>query len=356
MERHIFICYQHEDSDFAQVLINQIEKAGFHTWIDDNHLQVGEDWRTGIDQAIKDAFALIVIMSPKAKASEYVTYEWAFAWGARVKVIPVLYKETPLHPRLDALQYLNFTDRVVRPWDTLINTLTILATTSSHSSTLPAHNTPLSPSNTTDQSRVAWLDVGTLFFERQEYEEALEAYRQALFLDPNNAHAYVGRSRSLQGLKRYKEALVASEQALRLEPNNASAYIGKGNALDDLKRYEEALAAYEQALRLDPNNASAYNNKGRALDDLERYEEALAACEQALRLDPNFADAYYNKGYVLSALKRYEEALAAYEQALRLNPNDANAYYNKGFVLEQLRRGKEAQQAYDRAKQLGYSG
>src|SRR2546421_5809397 len=262
MERHIFICYQHEDSDFAQVLINRIEKAGFDTWIDDNHLQAGEDWRTGIDQAIKDAFALIVVMSPKAKSSEYVTYEWAFAWGAGVKVIPVLYKETSLHPRLDALQYLNFTDRVVRPWETLINTLTILANTSSHSSTLPTQNIPPPPSNTTDQSRVAWLEVGTLFFERKEYEEALDAYRQALFLDPNNAHAYVGRSRSLHALKRYQEALVASEQALRLDPNNTSAYTGKGDALYDLKWYEEALAAYEQALRLDPNYVDAYNGKG----------------------------------------------------------------------------------------------
>src|SRR5438105_2399387 len=147
MERHIFICYQHEDSDFAEVLINRIEKAGFNTWIDDNHLQAGEDWRTGIDQAIKDAFALIVIMSPKAKASEYVTYEWAFAWGTGVKVIPVLYKETPLHPRLETLQYLNFTDRVVRPWDLLINELTILANTSPLSSTLPEQNTPPSLSN-----------------------------------------------------------------------------------------------------------------------------------------------------------------------------------------------------------------
>jgi hypothetical protein len=32
-------------------------------------------------------------MTPDAKASEYVTYEWAFAWGAGVRVIPIMYKE-----------------------------------------------------------------------------------------------------------------------------------------------------------------------------------------------------------------------------------------------------------------------
>jgi HEAT repeat protein len=118
--RHVFISYHHNDGDFAEVLINRIEKAGFETWVDNDRLHAGEDWRAEIDQAIKAALALIVIMTPEARSSEYVTYEWAFAWGAGVKVIPVLYKDTKLHPRLEALQYLNFTSRIARPWDDLI--------------------------------------------------------------------------------------------------------------------------------------------------------------------------------------------------------------------------------------------
>jgi len=121
--RHIFISYHHGDGDFAEVLINRIEKAGFETWVDSDRLHAGEDWRAEIDQAIKAALALIVIMTPEARSSEYVTYEWAFAWGAGVKVIPVLYKDTKLHPRLEALQYLNFTSRTARPWDALIEVI-----------------------------------------------------------------------------------------------------------------------------------------------------------------------------------------------------------------------------------------
>jgi hypothetical protein len=117
MPKHVFISYKHEDGDFAQLLIYKIKEAGFETWVDSDRLHAGEDWRVGIDAAIKDAVALVVIMTPEAKTSEYVTYEWAFAWGAGVKVIPVLYKETTLHPRLETLQYLNFTSRTARPWE-----------------------------------------------------------------------------------------------------------------------------------------------------------------------------------------------------------------------------------------------
>ncbi len=120
MDKHIFVSFKHEDGDFAEVLINRLEKAGFNTWVDHDKLQVGEDWRAEIDQAINSAFALVVIMTPEAKTSEYVTYEWSFAWGAGVKVIPIVLKYTPLHPRLEALQYIDFSTRINRPWEKLI--------------------------------------------------------------------------------------------------------------------------------------------------------------------------------------------------------------------------------------------
>jgi len=40
-----------------------------------------------------------------------------------VRVIPILLKPTELHPRLEALQYLDFSNRVARPWDALIEAL-----------------------------------------------------------------------------------------------------------------------------------------------------------------------------------------------------------------------------------------
>src|SRR6266567_457485 len=129
VDKHVFVSYKHEDSDFAENLIHRAEKAGFKTWADTDHLHAGEDWRAEIDQAIKNAFALTVNMTPEAKASEYVTYEWAFAWGAGVKVIPVILKPTPLHPRLETLQYLDFTNFNARPWEKLIAVLQHTAST-----------------------------------------------------------------------------------------------------------------------------------------------------------------------------------------------------------------------------------
>ena len=59
-------------------------------------------------------------MSPEARKSEYVTYEWAFAWGNDIEILPIMLKQTALHPRLESLQYMDFTNRVTRPYDELI--------------------------------------------------------------------------------------------------------------------------------------------------------------------------------------------------------------------------------------------
>ena len=77
----VFISYCHADVDFADVVRARIQSAGFASWIDLEGLRAGEDWRQDIDQGIRDSTALITIMTPAAKESPCVTYEWAFALG-----------------------------------------------------------------------------------------------------------------------------------------------------------------------------------------------------------------------------------------------------------------------------------
>ena len=115
----IFISHSHSDADFAELLQLHLEKEGIKCWRDDLRLKIGQDWREEIDSGISKSKAMIVIMSPEARKSEYVTYEWAYAWGKNVKILPIMLIQTALHPRLESLQYLDFTNRVTRPYDTL---------------------------------------------------------------------------------------------------------------------------------------------------------------------------------------------------------------------------------------------
>lgn len=119
----VFLCHAHEDGDFAELVQMKLEQEGYTTWMATHRLRAGADWRMQIDESIKYCCALIAIMTPIARKSEYVTYEWAFALGVGIRVIPIVLEKTPLHPRLEALQYLDFTNRSSRPWKQLLEAL-----------------------------------------------------------------------------------------------------------------------------------------------------------------------------------------------------------------------------------------
>jgi hypothetical protein len=123
IDGQVFISHSHNDADFAELLKLHLEKNGIKCWMDNERLKIGQDWREEIDSGIEKSKAIIVIMSPDARKSEYVTYEWAFAWGKGIKIFPIMLNQTSLHPRLESLQYMDFTNRVTRPYDKLVDSI-----------------------------------------------------------------------------------------------------------------------------------------------------------------------------------------------------------------------------------------
>ena len=121
-KKHIFVSYAHQDKDFARQLSSRLKESGRTPW-QDLRIKGGAMWQDAIDNALRNAEALVVVMSPHAARSQYVTYEWAFAVGAKILVIPVLKESAKLHPRLNAIQAIDFTTRRGTPWVNLRNSL-----------------------------------------------------------------------------------------------------------------------------------------------------------------------------------------------------------------------------------------
>ncbi|MDQ2715084.1 MAG: hypothetical protein M3Z08_09270 [Chloroflexota bacterium] len=67
------------------------------------------------------------------------------------------------------------------------------------------------------------------------------------------------------------EALDAFNQAIRLDPNNDGAYINKASFLIEIEWEGEALAVYDQVINRHPIIATGYEDKARLLIQLERY-------------------------------------------------------------------------------------
>jgi predicted nucleotide-binding protein len=104
----VFISYSKEDSVFAQLIEQVLLRANIATWRYENQLKPGDEWRNEIDQQLMNADIVLVILTPDAYNSIYVTYEWGFGMGQGKKIIPLFHKETKVHPRLNVYHYQSF--------------------------------------------------------------------------------------------------------------------------------------------------------------------------------------------------------------------------------------------------------
>lgn len=118
---HLFLSYSHTESTIARQIKREIETAQHKGWLDEDDIRIGGNWQSQIDAAISSSQAIIVLLSPNAYNSPYVTYEWSYALGAGKPVLPVLVRPSKkVHPRIRALQYLDFTGPD-KPWGRLID-------------------------------------------------------------------------------------------------------------------------------------------------------------------------------------------------------------------------------------------
>jgi HEAT repeat protein len=118
--------YCNKDRKFAEELDKRIRAdAGLDTWFFSEGIRAGDQWKKEIDRAIEECHAMVVVMTPDAMKSMYVTYEWAYAMGLRKPVVPILLKESELHPKLDDIQHRDFTTDPY-PWDRFIEDLKVV--------------------------------------------------------------------------------------------------------------------------------------------------------------------------------------------------------------------------------------
>jgi HEAT repeat protein len=171
---HVFISYHSEDGEFVADVIRQLEDAGFQVWLDHERLRAEGKWRESIDTAIRDAFALLVILTPAARDSEQIMYEWMFALGVGVRVIPIIREATKLPPRLEPLTHLEFTTTTGLPWGKLIRL--IQEAFDSHRDQSPPRPTSF-PSRSGSRGRPSLLDRARRPSDRPSFGRASRSRR-----------------------------------------------------------------------------------------------------------------------------------------------------------------------------------
>ncbi len=258
------------------------------------------------------------------------------------------------------------------------------------------------------QSKFRWTYyLGLAEKEAGQSEEAVESFRQALSLQPDNLPAKLRLATTLIDLNRMEESVPDLQEIVKRRPDHPLAHYDLGRAYAKLGRNDDALKSLSRACELAPDFgaaqyalALAYRDRG----DQERYqrhaalfekhkdgrrppaddplqeevwklragvstllekaallqkegrkEEAIAEYRKVLRIRPEHGMAHASLMGLYRHLGRLDEGEAQYRAVLRVNPDIPEVHYNYGFLLIDRGKPEEAINAFERALELNPS-
>jgi len=195
------------------------------------------------------------------------------------------------------------------------------------------------------QHGIAYYALGTEASVRQ----AIDAYHEAIGLDPKYAAAYarlgsgwiglagqfLGRAEASQANAKARAAITT---ALQLDPDSALAHQAHA-ALLQLVDFDWTGAAAEsrRALQLAPNDAAAKFSLGGTLATLGQVQRAMELTRQALQSDPRHASWYNWLSTYLAGLGQLDPARQAIGTAIALQPGAAG--YDEQLAVIEILRG-----------------
>lgn len=177
--------------------------------------------------------------------------------------------------------------------------------------------------------------LGVLHSQTGDVKSGIRLIKKAIKKNKTSAVYYSNLGAALKEVGNYQEAAQACRHAIALNPKQVSAetYNNLGVALKEQDKSAEAMENYRRALAIQPNFAEVYSNMGEILKEQGDIEGAIEHYQKALAINPQFANAHNNLGVALRAQKKWDEAAASYQQALRLDPKHAKAYFNFSSLL-----------------------
>ena len=112
----------------------------------------------------------------------------------------------------------------------------------------------------------AWIELGNSYFDTNQYEKSIAAYRKALELNPNNANVWTDMGVMYRRSGKPREAIKAFNRAIEVDPKHEVSRMNKGIVLlHDLNDAEGAIKAWEELLQVNP---IAMSPTGQSVDEM----------------------------------------------------------------------------------------
>jgi tetratricopeptide (TPR) repeat protein len=200
-----------------------------------------------------------------------------------------------------------------------------------------------------------WLLYSKCLQKTEQYDLAVDSFRRAVEIEPEDHDSLYKLANLLNSLKRHVEAIEIYDRAVEVQPNNDKNWFNRGNAFLAIGKYQDAIQSYNLSIDCRPDKYVAWINKSIAFNGLKDYGSALNSLEKALELNPDEKSKsilLINKASVLRRLDKFQESIRDYKIALSINPNSCEALNGLGNSLQEVGEYNESIDYYIKALEL----
>jgi arylsulfatase A-like enzyme/Tfp pilus assembly protein PilF len=180
--------------------------------------------------------------------------------------------------------------------------------------------------------------LGRIAANQERFEAAVDHFRRALELDPDNKNSLLGLASTYAALKRYDDALAGFQRLIDVHGMDSNATISMADI--HVTRDEHAMASevLEKAISAGATQAIIFNKLGEVRGEQGRAVAAADLFEQAIEAASDFPMPYFNLAVVHEERSEIDRAISLYERAIELEPKFFKAQFNLGRLMGRVGR------------------
>ena len=179
-----------------------------------------------------------------------------------------------------------------------------------------------------------YFQLGILYHRNRQFDLAVDAYRQAIRLFPQDFEPHANLGTALMALGRLEEAEQAYGQAILVDPNRTELYHNLGGLKLKQGDKQGALEAFQTAIDKGTTDFQSHLTLGRLYWQEGQRGQALEVYRQMLDLDLQQADSeiYAQIGVYFNETGELDNAVRAYRKALEIDAQNTDARTNLGWL------------------------
>ena len=203
-----------------------------------------------------------------------------------------------------------------------------------------------------------------LLDDQGQANQAIDEYKKALELEPNNSLIYSEMAESYARNNKVREASETANKAIQIDADNIEAHkllstiylqiIGRANAQQppSVDTINTAIHEFEEIVRIDPSERQSFLMLGRLYQIKGDRDKATDIYKTFLGIEPGSEEGVTALAKLHMDAGNYKEAVGLLEAFVKRSPESDGALQTLGEAYSELQEYGKAADAYKRAGEL----